>query len=390
MVRESRRSSTNEFEIFHVISGDLWAGAEAQVFQTLANLTTPFKDKIIVILFNDGQLKTKLNASGLKTILIDEKENGPWGIIKKLSQLMKRYDPRIIHVHAYKEHILGQLAIYLSKKSRHVFRTFHGITTIPKNVSILKKLKSVIIHLVEKTFLNHDRINIIAVSKDLERFLTKVFPKAHITQIYNSIRCPIENNDHEIAIRKQFNIGKDTLWIGTLARLAEVKNLPLLIEVAKYLRSRKVNFVISIFGDGPLKQILQEQIDASDLKNHVRLEGFNANILPILRTFDIFTITSFHEGLPMSLLEAMAVGTPVISTNVGGIVEVIVDGESGFLVSNMSPTAFGDKIMLLYENKNIQIDVRNNGKRTIEEKFNIFKNNQLLENLYKKELARSY
>jgi glycosyltransferase involved in cell wall biosynthesis len=119
----------------------------------------------------------------------------------------------------------------------------------------------------------------------------------------------------------------------------------------------------------------------------VRLEGFNANIFPILKTFDIFTLTSFHEGLPMSLLEAMAVGTPVISTNVGGIIEVIVDGESGFLVSNMNPTAFGDKIMQLYTNRDIRIKISNNGTRTVEEKFNVFKNNQLLEDLYKKKLT---
>lgn len=387
MVRKKHESSNEKFEIFHIISGDLWAGAEAQVFQTLANLTTPFKDKTTVILFNDGQLKTRLDTSGVKTILIDEKESGPWAIIKKLSQLMRKYDPRIIHAHAYKEHILGQLAIYLSGKSRAVFRTFHGITMVPKNVSVLKKLKSVIIHSVERFFLNREGISIIAVSKDLEEFLTRRFPKAHITQIYNSVKYAVDDHYNEITIRKQFNIGKDTLWIGTLARLVEVKNLPLLVEAAKYLKSQKVDFVISIFGDGPLRQSLQEQIDTDNLKNHVRLEGFNPDIVPILHAFDIFTITSFHEGLPISLLEAMAAGTPVISTNVGGIAEVIVDGESGFLVSNMNPAVFGEKILQLYNDKEIRMKFSDHGKRIVKEQFNIFKSNQLLENLYGKELA---
>lgn len=387
MVRKEHSSSIEKFEIFHIISGDLWAGAEAQVFQTLANLSSPVKAKTIVVLFNDSQLKTKLDTSGLKTILIDESENGPWDIIKKLSTLMKTFDPKIIHAHAYKEHILGQLAVCLSGKARTVFRTFHGITTVPHHVSVEKKIKSMIIHLVERIFLNHKGISIIAVSKDLEAFLTRRFPKADITQIYNSVKYPIDDSYDETNVREQFNVGQDILWIGTLARLVEVKNLPLLIEAAKYLKSKNMDFVVSIFGDGPLRQSLQEQIDANNLKNHVRLEGFNANILPILHTFDIFTISSFHEGLPMSLLEAMAAGTPVISTNVGGIAEVIVDGESGFLVNNMSPTAFGEKILQLYKDKDMQVRFSDYGKRIVREKFNIFRSNQLLENLYRKKLA---
>lgn len=381
-MREGHRSSTGKVEIFHIISGDLWGGAEAQVFQTLTHLTPPWENRTIALLFNDGPLKRRLDASGVRTILIDENKHGPWGIIRELSRLMRAFDPGIVHVHAYKEHVLGQLALYLSGGSRNVFRTFHGITAIPKGIPLFRRLKSVVVHRVEKFFLNHEGINIIAVSQDLEGFLIKKFPRARVTQIYNSIRYPLEKEYDEGGVRERFTVGKRTLWIGTLARLVEVKNLPLLIDVAQYLKSLDVDFVVSIFGDGPLRGSLQRRIDAGGLNDCVRLEGFNADILAIVKKFDIFAITSFHEGLPMSLLEAMAVGTPVISTDVGGISEVIVDGESGLLVRGMDPAVFGDKIMRLYEDTDMRIRISENGQRVVRERFDILKNNRLLENLY--------
>lgn len=158
-------------DIIHIISGDLWAGASVQVFQMLSNLDQNEKNNILAILFNDAILNKKLIENGIDTLIIDEGNQSAFKIVKRIARVLKSRECKILHVHAYKEHLLGQLAILYSREKSFLFRTFHGKTATPKNLSIVRKLKSKVIHNVEKIFLNHHKINIIAVSKDLEKFL---------------------------------------------------------------------------------------------------------------------------------------------------------------------------------------------------------------------------
>lgn len=372
-----------QIDILHIISGDLWAGAEVQVFHTLVFLKKQSKLSFTVALFNDGILNQRLLENGIDTFIIDENKKNWMLMLLMLTRLISRLRPSIVHVHAFKEHILGQIASYLNRSKVTIIRTFHGMSEVPKGLSYKKYIKLSIVHKIEKYFLNHsDRTNIIAVSKDLQRFLTTSFHRAVITQIYNAIPISLEKLVPKECIREKYNVANNTFWIGTIARLSEPKNLGLLIDAGRELLLTGVNFKISIWGDGPLRNNLQKQIDQYNIQKHISLEGFESNILPVLNSIDLFVLCSLHEGLPMSLLEAMSVNTPVVCTAVGGMEEVIKDNYSGLLIPNNDVMALTSAIVRLHQDTTLRERLVMNANKKVKQEFNIENTNNKLIDLY--------
>jgi L-malate glycosyltransferase len=371
------------YDIIHIISGDLWAGAEAQVFYTLSNLKEENRVSFLVILFNDGILWKKLRDNNIETTVINEKKYNALIMLLMLTKTIYRFRPAIIHVHAFKEHILGQIANMLNMNRSIMIRTFHGMSEVPKGLTLVKHIKSRIIHMFEKLFLSFGSNQyIVAVSKDLQKFLEQSFPKAKIAQIYNSIphfdKSVIRNN----GIRNEYGIKGNTFWIGTTARLSEPKNLELLIDAGRELKLCGIDFSMSIFGEGPLKERLKDYIIQNNLQDHIKLEGFKENVHSIIASFDLFVLCSLHEGLPMSLLEAMSLEVPVVCTDVGGIKEVITHNHSGLLVPSNDRNALAEAINKIKHNKELREKLAINAKRVVEQVFCVENSNKKLIELY--------
>ena len=157
----------------------------------------------------------------------------------------------------------------------------------------------------------------------------------------------------------------------------------MIIIVYKLLKEKEFSFNISIFGIGPLKESLNKQIKELNLEEYVKLEGFCGDIYPVLKSMDLFILTSINEGLPMSLLEAMAIGTPVLSTAVGGIKEVIEDGETGLLVPSKAIDEFEEALIRLYQNKDLRNSLASQAKEHVNKQYNIESNNKKLFKLYR-------
>jgi len=382
VVEEIQNKEMPNFDILHIISGDLWAGAEVQIFHSLKNLIKQTDLSVSVILFNEGMLNNKLNQIGIKTFLIDENIHSALVIIRKIKKILKQVKPNIVHVHAYKEHLLGRLAVLITGVPINIVRTFHGMSDVPQFIPLIKKAKSASIHFIERKFLDNPRLNIIAVSKEAERFLKTNYMKSQVIQIHNGIYIPEDRVYAISTVRKKYNVAQDKFWIGTLARLAEPKNLDMLIRVGQNLKKRGINFKISIFGNGPLKDHLKSLIISENLESFVHLEGFVPDVYPLLKSFDLFVLTSYTEGLPMSLLEAMSLATPVVSTKVGGISEVIKNNYSGILVENGHTEEFSEAIIRLYHDPELRRVLASKAADTIKKFFSIEETNKKLIRLY--------
>jgi len=130
--------------------------------------------------------------------------------------------------------------------------------------------------------------------------------------------------------------GADDIVIGTVARVQDVKNHRLLVDALARLRTGHPDLAarvkLAIVGDGPLLPTVREQVERLGLQDAVWLPGARADIKDILHSFDVFALPSLAEGTPVSMLEAMACGLPVVASRVGGIPEVVDDGVQGLLV----------------------------------------------------------
>ena len=176
----------------------------------------------------------------------------------------------------------------------------------------------------------------IPVSDDLQRWLTQVvgIPAAKTKLIANGV-------DTARFTRQPAGPG-DSPWqagdfvIGTVARIQDIKNHRGLVEAFERLRAllpqHRAHLRLSIIGDGPLMPALRAQVAAAGLDDVVWLAGARTDIPQLLHTFSLFCLPSLAEGTPVSLLEAMACGLPVVASRVGGIPEVVTEGEHGYLV----------------------------------------------------------
>lgn len=321
----------------HIISGDLWAGAEVMAYQLIRGLLTSNNDvDILVILLNDGKLAHELRKIGIEVELIDESSTCFLNTIWSIRRSLEQFGPHIIHTHRYKENILGYLGSRFGGKVK-LITTQHGL---PENYKGFSSLKHLVVLKYNFFTLKRHFEKVIAVSNDIRSYFLKNLgfegKKVHV--IHNGIEIP----DH--AIRRK---SKDPFVIGSCGRLFPVKDYRLMIKVAKECTSDNNNIRFELAGDGPEMQRLRALVEHFGLNGRFRLRGHLDNMEEFYRGLNLFINTSIHEGIPMSVLEAMSHGLPVVAPRVGGLKEIIDDGVDGFLIENRDPEAFAEKCLLL-------------------------------------------
>jgi len=195
--------------------------------------------------------------------------------------------------------------------------------------------------------------------------------------------------------RPKFN---GTVRLLTVARLVEKKGVEYAIRGIARLRERypQVPIVLFVIGDGPLRSQLEALARELDLGSSLRFLGWvtQEGIRDYMSRCDIFVLPSVtasngdQEGIPVSLMEAMATGMPVVSTWHSGIPELVVDGKSGFLTNERDDVALADAVGRLVEEPGVVASMGEAGRRVIEEHYNIDRLNDQLEGIYESLLAR--
>ena len=194
--------NTRPIRVLHIASGDLWAGAEVQLF-TLAKALKDNTNTIVeIILLNHGMLEKKLLSSGINVIVLDESKLGGFAILWKLSRLINRIQPDVIHTHRIKENILGSVAARLNGNIP-TLRTSHGA---PEHTPLWKHLPKRTIHWLDYICGRYLQQAIVAVSEDLAEKLRNRFPSNKIHVIKNGVDL-LEINCH--AIGKQSDLQCD-------------------------------------------------------------------------------------------------------------------------------------------------------------------------------------
>jgi glycosyltransferase involved in cell wall biosynthesis len=183
-------------------------------------------------------------------------------------------------------------------------------------------------------------------------------------------------------LRKELDIPTDHSVICTITHMEEHKGIKYLLESASLLLQSRNDVSFLIVGEGSLKEDLRKLCVVLKIKKNVTFAGERSDIPEILSLTDIFVLPSLREGLPLTILEAMACGKPVIATNVGGVPEVVKDGVSGTLVPPGDPEAIhGAMIELLGDTEKMN-KIGSEGKRICNENFNSRIMVEKIEDLY--------
>jgi len=308
----------------------------------------------------------------------------------KIYRLMRDIKPDIVHTHTAKAGVLGRIAAMFVKAPIKI-HTFHGHIFH----SYFGRLKSRIFLIIER-ILAHFTSRIVVISeKQLGeiRDRYKIAPKERYSVIplgldLERFLAPGRRDDS----RKELSIKADTLLAGIVGRLVPVKNHRLFLEAAGRIRidnpGMKVKFLI--VGDGPLRNDLERYAAKLGIRDSVIFMGWRADLCVVYKGLDVVCLTSLNEGTPISLIEAMASGRAVLSTDVGGVRDVVIHNETGLLSPSGDAESFSHNLSGLLRDERLRRRLGENARAFAARKFSKERLIKETELLYDRELKKVY
>ncbi len=325
-------------KILMIDLGKSYGGAE----KLIENIMLGLKDDLDISIAIDryGEFKSKSDSiKGFKTLLLN---NNLKNLIKNIfiiGKYIKKEKIDVIHCHGTPSNIIG---IILKKTCRIKF-----ISTVHSDLmyEFQGKKKFIYSKIEEMTLKYADYI--IPVSNNLKEKLINRHGKKDekIKLIYNGIDIDIDRsmvNSREKDEKFKF------LFVG---RLVEIKNVELLLQGLHYIKNKGKDFVCNIIGDGEDLEKLKKISKDLGLDSKVNFLGYRNDILEFMTKSDVLILTSKMEGIPITIIEAFASKLPVISTAVGGVLEMIVNGKTGILFDLENKDEFNRVLLDLLENK---------------------------------------
>lgn len=294
----------------------------------------------------------------------------------KLTSLIKQYKIDIVHTHDLKTSMLGVLLKLLNPFVKIMY-TAHG-WIVHNQMDSLK-------HSIQYRFLKIYPLHI-AVSKATKQLMIDSgINEKKIKVLYNSIDTGFWRKDKNISTLKQeYGILPHSPVIGTVGRLSKEKDIPTFFKTAQRVLESFPDSIFIIVGDGkgPIVDELKELAKDMGIERSVIFTGHRTDLKNIYCAFDIFLMTSLTEGLPNTVLEAMALEIPVISTGVGGVPELITDSESGILCDKGDFLSLSEAVKSLLGNEDKRKNISLNAKKRIEDRFSFESRLSQIEQFY--------
>jgi len=340
-----------------VVSAEQWAGAEAQIAMLLRQLSSNPSFALSAIVLGQGKLATELKQCGIETALIPSASGRFLNCLREASRFLRQKKVDVLHSHKSKENLL---ALLLAKRFGIPFlvRTKHGMpeprTSKDRIVYGLERLTA--------RFANR----VICVSGDLKQTLARELPRKQLAVVHNAIDFAKVHSEFTVAeAKRKLGISTAQQVVGIVGRIEAVKRVDLFLEVAHLISRELPSACFVIAGSGREETALRNSLQGSDLEQWSRFLGERDDIYDVLRAMDLLLITSDHEGLPTVLLEAMALGVPVLARNVGGIGEVICNGMNGVLINSANAAELAAASLSLLTSNALRNELIAGGLKTV-------------------------
>lgn len=348
-------------KVIHTIETSEPGGAETILVQIADGMRNDCQPHGLVI--EDGWTSSELKARGIPVYLNRLRRSFDLGWVKRTIRFIRDKDIKLLHSHEFTSNSYSLLAARIA--GIPIICTAHGKNYYPdryyrrlayrlvarfsnKFVAVSEDLKS---FLVEQVGINENKITVVHNGIDIEKFKSSTFTRKEIRHGLGLVQ-----NDYVIIV---------------VAALFEMKGHADLVKSLTKLDDIQQNLKVLFIGDGPYRKQLEELTTQLGLENTILFTGFRDDISGLLSASDLFVLPSYSEGLPISVLEAMSVGLPVVATDVGGMREIIKDGETGYLVPAKDVDELAVTIRRCIENKDITEAVSRAGRAYVRAEFSM-------------------
>lgn len=376
------KNSVNKIKVMHLASNPEWAGAEVHLATLADSLKSDERVSISICLFHCGKLADYLKSRGVKVTIVPLKWLFDISSVFKIARILKDKNIDILHTHGYKANFIGALASCFHKDTKCV-RTEHGLTEPFFGFDKIKmNFYEGLDHLAGR-FLTK---KIISVSNDILNNMKDRYGAKTISTIHNGIDINDSNRANKENIKISLGIPKDAFIVGIVGRLVPVKGHKYFINAAKLILEKRNDVRFLIVGDGPLRKDLESRVP-DVLTRYISFTGFRNDVKDLIEAMDIVVFSSLSEGIPYTLLEAMAAKKAIVATRVGGLAEVISDGKNGLLINSKDIKGMSEKCLHLLEDKELIKTLGEEAKKTIRNNFSIEKMREETIRVYEEAVA---
>jgi len=370
-------SLTKKIRVLHLITTMPVGGAESLILTTMRNLDARRFSSVLCCIKTKGMLGDEVEKAGFPVIALDGMIGKRFdrNIVRKIQAVIEKENIDIVHCHLYHAAFYGRLAAKRCKKPSVV--TIHNVYSNPK---------------LHRRLINHwlsrHTAALVAVSGAVAQHVVRYdrVEPLRLNVVPNGIDVATAKSQlTKTQARAMLNIPANAMALVTIGRLEKQKGHLLLLKALRLLRDHSGDCPhLLLVGDGSERGNLLTACESLALGDRVHLLGTRRDIADILRAADIFVLPSFWEGLPLSMLEAMAAGLPVIATKVGGIGEVLGENEFGVLLPPDDVPALATAITDLVENHEKRVDLAKKGISRVNEKYSVGGMLKVLESIYAK------
>jgi glycosyltransferase involved in cell wall biosynthesis len=330
--------------VFQIITSLVPAGAERLVVHLLEHVDRERFAPVCICLRNPvgSHLEARVQQLGIPLYFLGKGDKMSLAVLRKLDALFRQYRPVVVHTHLLALNYAYPLMLRYRTPAR--VHTVHNLAPREMGVRVSAWVRQMAFRY------RVGGVIPVAIAEEVRASIQRVYGYPDPPLIPNGIPTDeyAPNPDTRAQWRQAHGIEPRATVVTHIGRFAFQKNHALLIEAFAQVRADAPLYLLLV-GGGELENAVREQVAALGLQERVRFLGIRADVADILRASDVFVLSSRWEGNPMSVMEAMAAGLPVVSTAVGGVPELVREGVTGLLVPSEDAGALAQAMQALVD-----------------------------------------
>ena len=308
--------------------------------------------------------------------------------VLRVAELIRDERPHILHTHTAKAGAIARAAALLAGGARPpvVLHTFHG--------HVLKGYfnagRTALFRQVERTLARASDV-LVAVSPEVRDELVELGVAPYEKFVVIRLGIPLEERlgdpTADSDYRRLYGIPEDAFVVGWVGRMTGIKDTGAVVDIVRATRDRGVNAVLCMVGDGPEREVLEQLAHKLGVARYCYFVGYQSDVAGYYRLFDAFLLPSVNEGTPVSAIESLASGTPVVANRVGGVPDVVRDEVDGFLVEPGDTDAATARLAELAADPLLRARLGESGRSRVLERYSVERLVDDVDRLYRSLLA---
>ncbi|WP_245717266.1 glycosyltransferase [Nocardia jejuensis] len=360
----SGSDGSRPIRVLYVVPDLRVGGAERHVTTLLPSLDRSRFEASVICLGEEGELFADLGAAGVPARALHRTKRQAAAALRDLVRAMRESRPDIVITRGYNAEALGRLAAWRAGVP-------HSIVWVHNHGDIEPRGR---IRAAVDRVLDRRTTAYFGVAHAQTRYMTDElgYPGSKIRIIHNGVDPSAFDTGEDRAAVADLGLGPEDRIVGLVAALRPEKDHATFLRAARLVADRLPAARFLIVGDGPMRHSIEELAEELGLRDRVVLAGSRPDVAELLRAMDIVVLSSYSiECFPMALLEAMAAARPAVCTAVGGVPEMIADGETGYLVPPRDPEAMAERLIALLADPVARKDMGSAARARVEHLFSL-------------------